>query len=339
MAATSRGKQSSDVAGPVPGVPTAVLVATATTTATTTTTKTAKDAHPRRPTAPTAQATPLVSLASPSLWASVPTAPLAAPTAAPGRSPRAPRRGRGAAPTKAAAAPSAVAAVDFFDLAGHELRAPMTALKGQAQLLQRRLRREEGRERDVADLDKILFQVDRLNHQVGELLDATHLNQRRLTLAPVAFDLGPCVQRIVAECVAGADATVLHFAPTTEPLVGQWDRLRIEAVIRELLFNALKYGGDEIVVRLTREPGQGASGDQARIEVEDHGIGVPAAERRAIFAERVRGSNAEQAGVGLGLYVAREIVRRHHGQIGVRPRGPRGIRGSVFWVTLPLAND
>lgn len=337
MAATSRSKQAPDAAGIAPGA--AVLVATAPTTTPKTAPKTARAARPRRPTAPTAQVTPLVSLASPSLWASVPSAPVAAPTAAPVRSPRATPRSRRAAPMGAAAAPSAVAAVDFFDLAGHELRAPMTALKGQAQLLQRRLRREEGRERDVADLDKILFQVDRLNHQVGALLDATHLNQRRLTLAPVAFDLGSCAQRIVADCRAGAGATLLHFAPTTEPLVGQWDRLRIEAVIRELLFNALKYGGDEIVVRLTREPGQGARGDRARIEVEDHGIGVLATERHAIFAERVRGSNAAQAGVGLGLYVAREIVRRHHGQIGVRPCGPRGVRGSVFWVTLPLAND
>ncbi len=242
----------------------------------------------------------------------------------------------------------AVSEADFLDLAGHELRGPLTILKGQTQLLQRRLRREDGREADVADLDRMLFQIERLNHQVGALLDATHLAQRRMILAPTEFDLAASLQRIVAVFVAGSRALAIHYDAPAEPYVGQWDRQRIESVIRELLFNAVKYGGDEITVRLTREPipartrgGQaGKRREQARIEVEDHGIGVLARERTAIFGERTRGSNAAHAGVGLGLYVARAIVRSHHGHIGVRPRAPkgtRGARGSVFWVTLPLA--
>jgi len=239
---------------------------------------------------------------------------------------------------------NAVAEADFLDLAGHELRSPLTILKGQAQLLQRRMRREGEREADVFDLDKMLFQIERLNHQVGALLDATHLAQRRLTLVPEAIDLTPSVRRVVAFCVAGNPNITIQLETPSEPLIGHWDRHRIESVIRELLFNAIKYGGDDITIRLTREPdptpGRGHSGEQARIEVEDHGIGVPARERSAIFGERARGSNAAHAGVGLGLYVARAIVRRHHGRIGVRPRapkGPRGAPGSVFWVTLPLA--
>jgi signal transduction histidine kinase len=247
----------------------------------------------------------------------------------------------------------AVDEADFLDLAGHELRAPMTILKGQAQLLQRRLRREGGREADLGELDKMLFQLERLNHQVGALLDTTHLNQRRMTLAPAEFDLASRLQRIVAMYAAGNPNVAIHYDAPAEPIVGMWDRLRIETVIRELLFNAIKFGGDEITVRLTREPaptrGSGrhdsnhdsnhdSAGEQARIEVEDCGIGVPAGERRAIFGERARASNAAHAGVGLGLYVAREIVRCHHGRIGVRPRAPRGAPGSVFWVTLPITH-
>ncbi len=80
-------------------------------------------------------------------------------------------------------------------------------------------------------------------------------------------------------------------------------------------------------MRLTRE------GAYARIEISDRGIGVPPADRQRIFAAYTRGSNAENAGAGLGLYVCREVVRRSKGRIGVR--GQHG-GGSVFWFTLPL---
>ncbi|HUY76989.1 MAG TPA: HAMP domain-containing sensor histidine kinase [Ktedonobacterales bacterium] len=262
----------------------------------------------------------------------------ALPATAPSAQPKTPTKTQVAA---RAANQRRVADADFPDLIGHELRAPMTILKGQAQLLQRRLRREGGREADLGDLDKMLFQIERLNHQVGALLNVTHLAQRRMTLVPAAFDLAPSVQHIVAVCAAGNPNVAIHYAAPTEPLVGRWDRQRIESVIRELLFNAIKYGGAEIIVRLTREPdpvkGRGHSGEQARLEVEDHGIGVPAGERNAIFGEGVQASNAAHTGIGLGLYVAREIVRRHHGRIGVRPHTPKGAPGSIFWLTLPLA--
>ncbi len=234
---------------------------------------------------------------------------------------------------------------DFLDLTAHELRAPLTILKGQAQLLQMRIRRsdaESDRTRDIADLDKMLFQIERLNHQVSVLLDATHLSQRRFTLAPLRFDLEQILQRLVALCAAGSPSLVIEYeAPAQgESFIGKGDRQRIETALCELLFNAVRYGGVRCTVRLSHEGD--VSHPQARLEVEDTGIGIPARERSMIFQQWTHGSNAEHPGLGLGLYVTREIVRRHHGRIGVRPRGKGSQRsqpGTVFWLTLPLAPD
>lgn len=223
---------------------------------------------------------------------------------------------------------------DFLDLAGHELRIPITALKGQLQLLQRRLRKQEGRATELAELDRMLYQVERLNHQLGVFLDTTHISQKRMQLLPGMCDLVPLAQRVSALYAVGAPGHEVHLevAPDAlaQGLVGHWDRLRVEAALGELLGNALKYSPEgEIVVRLSRENGQ------ARVEVEDAGMGVPAADRARIFQPYAHAANAENAGVGLGLYATRAAIRKMGGKIGVRSR--RGGKGSVFWFTLPLA--
>ena len=217
---------------------------------------------------------------------------------------------------------------EFLDLAGHELRVPITALKGQAQLLQRRLRKQGDRDTELADLDKIIYQIERLNHQLGVLLDTTHIAQKRMQILPTTCDLTSLTQRLVATYNAGSPTRQIHVECADERLVGEWDRLRIESVLGELLANALKYSTDgDIIVRLARD------GAQARVEVEDSGVGIPAAERARVFNAYTHASNVENAGVGLGLHVAREAVKKHHGKIGVRAR--RG-GGSIFWFTLPL---
>jgi len=216
---------------------------------------------------------------------------------------------------------------EFIDIAGHELRIPITAMKGQVQLMQRRLRKDAGRERDLADLDKIAYQIERLNQELDVYLAAAHITKRRLEIHPEPGDLVAIVERVAAIYARGSAAHTVRFESAEGSIAGEWDRRRIEQVLGVLIGNALKYSpAGEVVVRIAG--GEGA----ARIEVADRGVGVPTGERTKIFEAYTQGSNVENGGVGLGLYVARAIMRKHAGRLGVRAR-PGG--GSVFWIELP----
>jgi signal transduction histidine kinase len=217
---------------------------------------------------------------------------------------------------------------DFLDIAGHELRIPITSLKGQVQLMQRRLRREEGRERDMADLDKIAYQVERLNHDLDIYLASVHIAQRRLQVFLEPVDLVPVLTRVVKMYAGGSSNHAVRLECDEESVVGDWDKRRIEQVVGVLIANALKYSpAGEVTVRLSTIHGI------AHIEVCDRGLGVPAKERAKIFQAYVHGSNAANHGVGLGLYVARAIIKKMGGRIGVRPRLGGG---SEFWIELPF---
>ena len=217
---------------------------------------------------------------------------------------------------------------EFLDIAGHELRTPITALKGHVQLLQRRLRKQEGRDADLAELDKMVYQIERISHQLDVYLSASHIVRDKFAVTRAEMDLVAVVRRIVSIYAAGISGHTIQLQLDDDQIRGEWDRRRVEEAVSALLNNAVKYSpGGTIIVHLER------SGDSARVEVHDPGIGVPAAERHNIFAAYSHGSNVENAGAGLGLHVAREAVRRQGGRIGVRAR-PGG--GSIFWFTLPL---
>ncbi len=217
---------------------------------------------------------------------------------------------------------------EFLDLAGHELRAPITALKGQMQLLQRRLRAQPGREGDVAELNKMMYQLERLNHELDIYLDAMHVSRDQFELTPIECDIVAIANRIVAIYATGATGHNIRLEASEEHLIGIWDRKRLDEAISAMLSNAVKYGSNgDIVVRIFRDT------RGARVEVLDRGIGVPVVDRHRIFAPYIQGSNVKNAGVGLGLAVAREAIRRHHGRIGIRARAGGG---SIFWFVVPV---
>ena len=219
--------------------------------------------------------------------------------------------------------------IDFLDIASHELRTPLTVLRGQAQLMQRRLLKQQERAAESAEVAKMLYQIERMANQLDVFLAAAHIAQQRFQVTPTEIDLVAAVRRALEAPLAGATGHTIRFAAEPEQITGEFDRKRIEELIGILLSNALKFSrGGEVALLLRRQ-----DENTARLEVHDTGGGVPAGERRRIFDAYTTGSNAENAGAGLGLYVAREIVRRHHGKIGVHAR--RG-GGSVFWVELPV---
>lgn len=218
-------------------------------------------------------------------------------------------------------------ATNFLNIAGHELRAPVTALKGQLQLMQRRIKREGGRERDDESIAKMLYQVERMQQLVAIYLDATYSAQGILSLMRQRADLTPMIERIVSIYAIGSARHPLRLDVSPAPLTGEFDSGRVDLVLRELIGNAFRFAGEgEVVVRARRD------GPMAYVEVEDAGPLIPADLAERIFAPYVTGSDAQNTGLGLGLAIAREVVRLHGGEMGLR----KGDHGNAFWFTLPL---
>lgn len=218
---------------------------------------------------------------------------------------------------------------DVLDIAAHELRTPITALKGHVQLLQRRIRRHGGREQELAEINKMMYQIERMNHQLDIYLAASHLARKKFAVLPDEADLTATIRRTFDVYVKGTTGRQLTLIEPDRSVLGVWDRRRIDQAYTALLTNAVKFSPEasEIETRIIRGSGT------VRIEVSDRGMGVPVEERKHIFAPYARGSNVENTGPGLGLYIAREAVRRQGGRIGMRAR-PGG--GSIFWISLPL---
>ncbi len=218
-------------------------------------------------------------------------------------------------------------ATTFLNVAGHELRAPVTALKGQLQLMQRRIRKEGGRERDDEALTKMLYQIERMQQLVAVYLDAAYSVRGELSLMRQRANLVPMIERIVALYAVGSGKHPLRLETTETALVGQFDSGRVDLALRELLGNAFRYAQEgEIVVRLRRV------GDMASVEVEDAGPLIAAELAERIFEPYVTAHMIQNTGLGLGLAIARAVVRLHGGEMGLR----KGDHGNTFWFTLPL---
>ncbi|MFP2907204.1 ATP-binding protein [Pyxidicoccus sp. 3LFB2] len=221
---------------------------------------------------------------------------------------------------------------EFLQVASHELKTPLTPLSLKLQML---ARAAEGFPRErfprlSSDVDMMLQQVKRLSSLMDELLDVSRINSGRFLLTLEVVDL--CA--LVRDTMARFEPEVVRMggrlvADLPEALVGVWDRQRLEQVMTNLLSNALKYGGGRPVhVRVWED------GGQARVAVRDDGIGISREALPRIFEKFERAvSDRHYGGLGLGLYITRQIVEALGGTIGVESAPGRG---STFTVTLPL---
>jgi signal transduction histidine kinase len=227
---------------------------------------------------------------------------------------------------------------EFLSAVAHDLRTPLTAIKGFTQILQRQLKRHAvlDAERAADPLRLIDHTATRLTQMIAELQDITLIGPGRplaLQLAPI--DLTRLVREVVDQQQQSAPSHYIQASLPAGPLGIVGDASRLERVLSNLLANAVKYSppSTAVDVSLTQE-GEGAEG-VAVITVADKGIGIPAAELSGIFDRFSRGSNvtSDTTGTGIGLASVRQIVEQHGGTVTVESREAEG---STFSVRLPL---
>jgi PAS domain S-box-containing protein len=221
-------------------------------------------------------------------------------------------------------------ALELIGVASHDLANPLNAM----QLLLTRLRRLEPAqepERVREGLAAALRHSQRLGHLLHNLLNLSRLSSGKLALELSRVELTELVREVVERHTEQAAEAGCSISFEAEPgIEGQWDRLRLERVVTNLLSNALKFGrGKPIEVHLEQADGQ------ARLTVRDHGVGIPPEAQRRIFERFEREKSAgRHAGFGLGLYIVRQLVEVHGGTIRVESTPGQG---ATFTVELPLA--
>lgn len=219
---------------------------------------------------------------------------------------------------------------DFLSMAGHELRTPLTALQLQILSITKMAGLPDSVEKVAARADKAGRNVLRLSNLVNELLDISRISAGRLRLERAPMDMGDAVRDVLYRHTdeLAKHGCEVHFTASGD-LQGTWDRVRIEQIATNLLANAIKYGkGQPIEICVQRET------DQARLLVRDHGIGISPEDQRRIFQRFERAVSARHfGGLGLGLWIARQLVDAHGGTIHVVSAMNQG---ATFEVLLPI---
>jgi signal transduction histidine kinase len=225
-----------------------------------------------------------------------------------------------------------VARDQFLSVAAHELKTPITSLRGFAQLLLRNIeRKQEIPEERLASAFKVIEeQTGKLNHLILRLLDSAQIEAGKLQIEPVRVDLSQLVRSVLAQQQACACNRVVFDGP--EHLEATVDPVRFEQVITNLVDNAIKFSPEETIVKVALER---KAGGIVRLSITDFGIGVPPDQREAVFDRFHQAPGVRHlSGMGLGLYISREIIELHGGSIRIEePEHP----GSRFVVTLTKA--
>jgi len=216
---------------------------------------------------------------------------------------------------------------EFLSIASHELRTPIASLQLQLRLLRKEASLQESGRARVEAIDR---QGERLATLVDQLLDVARIRVGRMNPQLAEVDLAAVMRETLGRYrdeVARAGCTIMLSAPASVRVLV--DPAQIGQVFANLLANALKFApGKPIEVELTATP------ERARLRVRDHGIGVPAEDQARVFDRFERAVSSRQfGGLGLGLYISRQIVEAHGGSLTVESRPGEG---ATFTVELPV---
>jgi two-component system CheB/CheR fusion protein len=218
---------------------------------------------------------------------------------------------------------------EFISIASHELKTPITSLKAVLQILERKFPQNEETLVVHNFVKKAVKQVDKLVELIGDLLDVTKIQSGKLALRKTNFSL----DELIEECCEELQSSLQKYTLVVQGDKGveiHADRNRLEQVIINLVSNAAKYSpeSDKVIIDVTKNK------EGVKISVTDFGIGIAHTKIPLLFDRfyRVDESSQKFAGLGLGLYISAEIVKRHNGQINIESEEGKG---STFWFTIP----
>ena len=222
---------------------------------------------------------------------------------------------------------------DFIGMASHELKTPITSLKGFAQLLKRKLEKQ-GLPESVAMLNKMEIQLTRLTNLISDLLDVSKIRAGKLDYAEETIDIDALVHDIAdtIQQISTTHTITIHGASGAH-IVG--DSNRLGQVFTNLISNAVKYSpqADQVDIYLA------ASQNTVTVSVRDYGIGIPKEHQHKIFDRFYRVSEVDDRtfpGLGMGLYISSEIVKRHGGRLWIESAEGKG---ATFFISLPLVHQ
>ena len=217
---------------------------------------------------------------------------------------------------------------DFISIASHELKTPLTALKGSLQILER-MKHAPTTKLPVL-LEQASKSMGRVTALVDDLLNASRMNEGQLHLKKTRFNLSKTIDECCLHITEGGIYRIITEG--TKDVLVEADSERIQRVIINFVNNAVKYAANskDIIIKVDPEP------NNIKVSVVDKGPGISQEKIEHLFERYYRAdeNGGQYSGLGLGLYISAEIIRKHGGQIGVESVIGSG---STFWFTLPVS--
>lgn len=219
---------------------------------------------------------------------------------------------------------------EFISIASHELKTPLTSLKLQTQMTKKVISKSENlpAARMQKQLDYTINQIDRLNKLVDDMLDISRINTGKLKLQKSNLNLSLLLEDLIDRFMPQFEAVHCEIESFITPgIVGHWDSYKIEQVLNNLFSNAIRYSpGKTVHISLIK------LNERAVLSVKDEGMGIDPANIDRIF-ERFERATSASSGLGLGLYITRQILDLHKASIRVESEPGKGAN---FIVELPL---
>lgn len=223
---------------------------------------------------------------------------------------------------------------EFLSIASHELKTPLTSIKAYIQLLERKLKLEKDSS-EAGFVMKVQGQIEKLNTLITDLLDVSKIENGKLKINKKPVNLENVISNSIETILQTHDEQKVKIERhgTKPDILIPLDEIRIEQVLINFLTNAIKYSPDNNQIIVSSFVDEEAR--EVRVNVTDFGIGIPDFKQDAVFKKfyRVEESSLQFQGMGIGLFICSEIIKQHHGSVGVSSILNEG---STFYFTLPL---